>query len=94
VIDNLPLFDKRIMICGMDAFHETKTNCQSVIGFVSTYNRSATKYWSKAVVQPEIGQEMCLSLKMLMSKALSQFRQMNGTYPERVVLYRDGVGEG
>ena len=37
---------------------------------------------------------MCLSLKMLMSKALSHFRLMNGTYPERVVLYRDGVGEG
>lgn len=31
---------------------------------------------------------------MLMAKALNQFRQMNGSYPERVVLYRDGVGEG
>lgn len=27
VIDNLPLFDKKTMICGMDAFHETKTKC-------------------------------------------------------------------
>jgi aubergine-like protein len=49
-IDNLPLFDKRIMICGLDAFHETKTRCKSVIGFVASYNRSATKYWSKSVV--------------------------------------------
>lgn len=82
------------MICGMDAFHETKTSCQSVIGFVSTYNRSATKYWSKAVVQSEIGQEICLQLKMLMTKALTQFKQMNGSYPDRVVLYRDGIGSG
>ena len=70
IIDNLPLFDKRIMICGMDAFHETKTKCKSVIGFVATYNRSATKYWSKSVVQNEIGQETCFNLAMLMGRAL------------------------
>ena len=82
------------MICGMDAFHETKSKCKSVIGFVATYNRTATKYWSKAVIQDQIGQETCFSLKYLMIKALKNFRQMNGSYPERVVLYRDGVGQG
>jgi hypothetical protein len=47
------------MVCGMDSFHDTKTNCKSVLGFVSTYNRSATKYWSKAIIQSEMGQETC-----------------------------------
>ena len=49
-IDNLPLLDKKTMVCGLDVFHETKTLCKSVVGFVATYNRSATKYWSKSVV--------------------------------------------
>jgi aubergine-like protein len=31
---------------------------------------------------------------MLMGKALLNFKQMNGTYPERVILYRDGIGSG
>jgi hypothetical protein len=31
---------------------------------------------------------------MLMGKALQNFKQMNGVYPERVVLYRDGIGSG
>jgi len=91
-IDQMPLFDKKIMICGLDVFHETKTKCKSVVGFVSTYNRSATKYWSSTIVQPVIGQEVCTELQTLMKKALQNFKSMNGTYPERVVMFRDGVG--
>ena len=53
IIDKLPLFDKKIMICGLDSFHDVKGNCKSVLGFVSTYNRSATKYWSKSIIQNE-----------------------------------------
>lgn len=80
------------MLCGLDVFHETATKCKSVVGFVATYNRSSTKYWSRSCVQPAIGQEICCQLKDLMTRALLNFKAMNGCFPERVVFYRDGVG--
>ena len=45
-VDNLPLFDKRTMVCGMKTYHENKEGILSVFGFVATYNKTATKYWS------------------------------------------------
>jgi aubergine len=63
-IDELPLFNKKTMVCGLDVWHDTSASgCPSVAGFVATYNRSATKYWSKAVVQQHVGQEACSELK-------------------------------
>ena len=29
-----------------------------------------------------------------MDKALNQFKKLNGVFPQRVIFYRDGVGEG
>jgi hypothetical protein len=49
--DSLPLFDKRTMICAINQFHNEKLKCKSVLGFVASYNKSATKYWSKSVIQ-------------------------------------------
>jgi len=79
------------MVCGLDVWHEKDSNCQSVAGFVATYNRSATKYWSKAVVQPNMGQESVSEIKFIMVKALANFNKMNGSLPERIIIFRDGV---
>jgi hypothetical protein len=29
-----------------------------------------------------------------MTKALNQFKKLNGVFPQRIIFYRDGVGEG
>ena len=50
IIDRLPLFNTKTMICAINAFHDPKANCKSVIGFVASYNRSATKFFSKSIV--------------------------------------------
>jgi len=29
-----------------------------------------------------------------MTKAMNQFKKLNGIFPQRIIFYRDGVGEG
>lgn len=93
-VDNLPLMDKPTMICGMDVFHSTSLGKKSVLALTASMNVTATKYWSTSVIQVETGQEASHDLCTGMLKALEAFKKQNGKFPERVVFYRDGVGEG
>jgi len=82
------------MICGMDVFHSTSLGKKSVLALTASMNPSATKYWSTCVIQGELGEEASHSLNSGISKAIEQFSRHNGNPPERIVFYRDGVGEG
>lgn len=94
-VDQLPFMDKPTMVCGMDVFHSTTLGKKSVLALTASINNSATKYFSTSVIQSEIGQEASHTLNQGMTKALESFKKANnGAYPERVIFYRDGVGEG
>ena len=94
-VDNLPLVTKPTMICGMDVFHSTALGKKSVLALTASINQTATKYWSTSVIQGELGQEAAHSLHAGMTKACEAFKKHNaGKYPERIIFYRDGVGEG
>jgi aubergine-like protein len=93
-VDNLPLMSKPTMICGMDVFHSTSLGKKSVLALTASVNPSATKYWSTNVIQGELGEEASHSLRAGMNKALECFKKSNGIYPQRIIFYRDGVGEG
>lgn len=93
-VDNLPFMDKPTMICGMDVFHSTSLGKKSVLALTASINTSATKYFSTCVIQGELGQEASHSLQEGMVKSLEAFKKANKAYPERIIFYRDGVGEG
>ena len=40
------------------------------------------------------GQELADNLKVCMAAALRKFAEVNGSLPERIMVYRDGVGDG
>ena len=40
------------------------------------------------------GQELADNLKECMSKALRKYHEINGALPDRIIVYRDGVGDG
>jgi aubergine len=46
------------------------------------------------VIQGDLGEEASHSLGVGMTKGLEKFKKFNGAYPERIIFYRDGVGEG
>lgn len=94
-VDNLPLMNRPAMICGMDVFHCTALGKKSVLALTASMNQTATKYWATSVIQNELGQEAAHSLHQGMTKACESFKKHNGgNYPQRIIFYRDGVGEG
>lgn len=50
VVDQLPLADKKLMICGIDVYHHagegSSGQALSMMGFCATYNKTCTKYHS------------------------------------------------
>jgi len=82
------------MVCGMDVFHSTALGKKSVLALTASMNASATKYWSTSVIQSELGEEASHSLGVGITKALESFKKLNSIFPERIIFYRDGVGEG
>jgi aubergine-like protein len=49
-VDNLPMFDRPSMVCGMDVFHSTALGKKSVLALTASMNPTATKYWSTSVI--------------------------------------------
>ena len=76
------------MVCGLDVFHEQECE-MSVMGFVASYNRTITKYWTATQVIEKAGSELCPGVGTAMTDAMSHFKEVNESYPEQVILYRD-----
>ena len=51
------------------------------------------RYYSQCFLQ-HTGQELADNLKVAMAKALQKYHQVNQALPDRIIVYRDGVGDG
>ncbi|XP_064215158.1 piwi-like protein Ago3 [Tribolium castaneum] len=77
------------MVCGIDVYHGA--NNQSVCGFVASINGSMTKYFSKAMFQDgEIGDYFKMPFRQMLQAA----KDREGAFPSKVIVFRDGVGDG
>lgn len=88
---NIPL--KSAMIVGIDSYHDPARKNKSVCGFVASCNSMYTKWYSRIVTQ-EKGQEILDGLKSCLIGSLNHYYKMNGHLPNRIIMYRDGVGDG
>ncbi|XP_038044639.1 piwi-like protein 1 isoform X1 [Patiria miniata] len=82
-----------MMVVGIDSYHDSATRGRSVGGFVASMNHDLSRYFSRCTFQ-HTGQELIDGLKVCMTSALRKFKEINGKLPERVIIYRDGVGDG
>lgn len=91
---NIPL--KNTMIVGIDTYHgstDSKTGA-AVGGLVASINPSFTKYFSKPHLQGK-KEELISGLTSILVEALGSYAaHNNGNYPDRLIIYRDGVGDG
>jgi len=78
---------------GIDTYHDSAKKGRSVGGFVASLNGSFTRYYSKTIFQSSM-QELIDGLKTCMTAALRKWHQVNNGLPERIMVYRDGVGDG
>jgi aubergine-like protein len=84
----MPLLDRPSMVCGLDVYKSEHLGRKSVLGFCSSFNSSATRYYSKSIIQ-ENGVEASMHLQSLMEKAIKKFQRMTKFYPERIFFYRN-----
>jgi len=88
----MPLKDT--MVIGYDTYHDTVSKGRSVGALVASLNQSMTKYFSVANLHTNPQQELHDNLCPAMTSALRRYNQVNGHLPERIIIYRDGVGDG
>ncbi|XP_060528061.1 piwi-like protein Ago3 isoform X2 [Cylas formicarius] len=77
------------MICGIDVYHGSPPN--SVCGFVTSMNDSISRWYSTALFQSK---ELGDFFKVAFTKSLEQYKDSTGNFPAKVIIIRDGVGDG
>ena len=88
---DIPL--RGLMICGIDVYHEASGRGNSVAAFVASLNRFASRWYSKAIIQSP-RQEVIDGLKHSFTESIKKYFEVNNALPERIIIYRDGVGDG
>ncbi|XP_026465742.1 piwi-like protein Siwi [Ctenocephalides felis] len=82
-----------LMVIGFDVCHDTQSKSRSYGAMVASLDQNLTKYFSAISVQ-QPGQELADDLVVNVTKALHKFASVNGAFPQRIIFYRDGVGDG
>ncbi|XP_056274404.1 piwi-like protein 1 [Pseudoliparis swirei] len=84
---------KQLMIVGIDCYHDTIAGKRSIGALVASLNQGMSRWYSKCVLQHR-GQEIMDGLKMALCGALKDYLKFNNCLPTRIIVYRDGVGDG
>uniref|UniRef100_A0A1A9WEW9 Piwi domain-containing protein n=1 Tax=Glossina brevipalpis TaxID=37001 RepID=A0A1A9WEW9_9MUSC len=84
---------KNVMICGVDVYHDAFQKGNSVAAFVASLNSKYSKWYSKAVIQSK-REEILSGLCSCLISALKEYEVENRRFPDNVIIYRDGVGDG
>lgn len=84
---------KQLMIVGIDCYHDTSAGKRSIGALVASLNQSMSRWFSRCVLQDR-GQEIMDGLKQCLSGALKAYLKYNKCLPSRIIVYRDGVGDG
>ncbi|KAL1781902.1 piwi 4 [Sigmodon hispidus] len=84
---------KLLMVVGVDICRDALNKDVVVVGFVASINSRITRWYSRCVLQRS-GADVADCLKVCMTGALNKWYQRNHGLPSRVIVYRDGVGNG
>lgn len=83
-----------LMVCGIDVCHGPAGGKRSSqLGFVASLNKTCTRWYSTTDRHFE-GQEIADSLRICLTRALQKYHKENHTMPDRIIIFRDGVGDG
>ncbi|XP_021919553.1 piwi-like protein Siwi isoform X2 [Zootermopsis nevadensis] len=83
-----------LMVVGYDVYHDSLQQGMSIGALVASLDKPMSRYFS-AISFHRTGEELSNELSVNICKALQKYREYNHGYlPQRIVLYRDGVGEG
>ncbi len=80
------------MVVGVDVYHNPDKKSPSWCGFVASLNNKFSR-WTSATAEQVAGVELADSMKNMMARALESYQQENGVLPDKILIYRDGVGD-
>ncbi|XP_063289937.1 piwi-like protein 4 [Pelobates fuscus] len=83
---------KSLMVVGIDVNKDSLNKCHSVVGFVASTNARLTRWFSRCIIQKTSDFADCL--KVCMKGAIQKWHKYNKELPNRIIVYRDGVGDG
>ncbi|CAF90296.1 unnamed protein product, partial [Tetraodon nigroviridis] len=84
---------KHLMVVGIDCYHDISAGKRSVGALVASMNQTMSRWFSRCVLQQK-GQEIMDGLKRPFIDALKEYLKHNNCLPSRIIVYRDGVGDG
>jgi aubergine len=85
---------KGVMACGFDVTHDTKNKKKSYGAFIASMDlKEKVEFYSGVSAHLE-GNEIAGNIELHMYAALKTYKDTHGVLPERIVFYRDGVGDG
>ena len=84
---------KKLMVIGCDTYHDGALKGKSVGGFVATTNDSLTSHFSRIAYHSN-RDEMSTNFAAHFRESLNAYKRKNGDLPLKIVIYRDGVGDG
>lgn len=83
-----------LMVVGFDVCHDTMSRNQSYGAMVASLTDDMSKYFS-VVSAHTCGEELSNNFALNIVKAIRKYMDVNnGAKPMKIVIYRDGVGEG
>lgn len=83
-----------LMIVGFDVFHDKKNKKTSYGAMVATMGEGNRQRYFSSVSPHDHGGDLSNDFAMHILQALNEFKGANNTLPERILIYRDGVGDG
>lgn len=90
------LREKKTMVVGIDVTHPSpgsSSNAPSVAGIVASVDEWLGQWPADLRIQPA-RQEMVDGLDTLFKSRLRLWEKRNGSLPENILVYRDGISEG
>uniref|UniRef100_A0AAR2KTU3 Piwi-like protein 2 n=1 Tax=Pygocentrus nattereri TaxID=42514 RepID=A0AAR2KTU3_PYGNA len=84
---------KHLMVIGVDVHHDTSKKSRSVMGFVASLNSLLTRWYSRVTFQMP-HEEIINGFRVCLLAALQKYYEVNHSFPEKIVIYRDGVSDG
>nr|XP_012595130.1 piwi-like protein 4 [Microcebus murinus] len=83
---------KSLMVVGIDVCRDALSK-EAVVGCVASVNPRITRWFSRCIVQRTVT-DVADCLRVFMTGALNKWYKYNHDLPARIIVYRDGVGDG
>ena len=91
-VTDFPFIDQPTMVVGIDVFHKTSMKKNSLLAFCGTVNRHLSRYWSTIDLHTP-GEEIGKGIQSAVRDCMLAFKETNGRFPARLVVFRDGVSD-